>query len=72
MSCSREKGLTYELDGALWYKNTEVQTKRLLAQGKTQEDIDKLGLKDDVLIRQNGNPTYFAADIAYHRNKLAI
>ncbi len=25
--------------------------------------------KDDVLIRQNGNPTYFAADIAYHRNK---
>ena len=68
----KEKGLTYELDGALWYKNTEVQTKRLLAQGKTQEDIDKLGLKDDVLIRQNGNPTYFAADIAYHRNKLAI
>lgn len=25
--------------------------------------------KDDVLIRQNGNPTYFAADIAYHANK---
>jgi arginyl-tRNA synthetase len=25
-----------------------------------------------VLIRANGNPTYFAADIAYHRNKLAI
>lgn len=25
--------------------------------------------KDDVLVRQNGNPTYFAADIAYHRNK---
>jgi arginyl-tRNA synthetase len=25
--------------------------------------------KDDVLIRANGNPTYFAADIAYHRNK---
>ena len=68
----KEKGLTYELDGALWYKNIEVQTKRLLAQGKTQEEIDKLGLKDDVLIRQNGNPTYFAADIAYHRNKLQI
>lgn len=30
----KEKGLTYELDGALWYKNIEVQTKRLLAQGK--------------------------------------
>ncbi len=26
--------------------------------------------KDDVLIRQNGIPTYFAADIAYHRNKM--
>jgi arginyl-tRNA synthetase len=25
--------------------------------------------KDEVLIRANGNPTYFAADIAYHRNK---
>lgn len=67
-----EKGLTYEKDGALWYKNIEVQTKRLLAQGLSQEDIDKLELKDDVLIRANGNPTYFAADIAYHRNKLAV
>ncbi len=25
--------------------------------------------KDRVVIRQNGEPTYFAADIAYHRNK---
>ena len=25
--------------------------------------------KDEVLIRNNGIPTYFAADIAYHRNK---
>ena len=65
-----KKGLTYEKDGALWYKNTEVQTKMLTAQGKTREEIDRLELKDDVLIRQNGNPTYFAADIAYHRNKL--
>ena len=65
-----EKGYTYEKDGALWYKNIEVQTEMLLSQGKTQEYIDKLELKDDVLIRANGNPTYFAADIAYHRNKL--
>lgn len=28
--------------------------------------------KDEVLIRQNGNPTYFAADIAYHYDKFAI
>ena len=65
-----EKGLTYEQDGALWYKNKEIQTKILQKQGKSQEDIDKLDLKDDVLVRQNGNPTYFAADIAYHYNKL--
>lgn len=64
-----EKGLTYEQEGAIWYKNKEVLTKKLLAAGKTQEEIDKLELKDDVLIRANGNPTYFAADIAYHRNK---
>lgn len=65
----QDKGLAYEKDGAIWYKNAEVMTKKLLAEGKTQEDIDKLELKDDVLIRANGNPTYFAADIAYHRNK---
>ena len=49
----KQKGLTYEKDGALWYKATEHG-----------------GEKDEVLIRANGNPTYFAADIAYHRNKL--
>lgn len=49
----KEKGLTYEKDGAVWYKATEHG-----------------GEKDEVLVRANGNPTYFAADIAYHRNKL--
>ncbi len=68
----KNKGLTYEKDGALWYKNIEVQTERLKKQGLSQESIDKLELKDDVLIRANGNPTYFAADIAYHRNKLSV
>lgn len=29
------------------------------------------GEQDEVLIRSNGNPTYFAADIAYHYNKFA-
>lgn len=67
-----KNGYTYEKDGALWYKNTEIQTQKLLAAGKTQEEIDKLELKDDVLIRANGIPTYFAADIAYHRNKLEV
>ena len=64
-----EKGLTYEKDGALWYKNAQVQRERLQKEGKTDAQIDKLELKDDVLVRANGNPTYFAADIAYHRNK---
>ena len=30
------------------------------------------GEKDEVLVRANGIPTYFAADIAYHYNKFAI
>ena len=64
-----EKGLTYEKDGAVWYKNREVVTEKLLKEGKTPQYIENLELKDDVLIRQNGNPTYFAADIAYHKNK---
>ncbi len=51
----KDKGLTYEKEGALWYKATEHG-----------------GEKDEVLIRQNGNPTYFAADIAYHYNKFAV
>lgn len=46
------RGLTYEKDGALWYKASQNG-----------------GEKDEVLVRANGNPTYFAADIAYHRNK---
>ena len=50
----KDRGMTYEKDGALWYRAT--------ARGAE---------KDEVLIRQNGNPTYFAADIAYHRNKFS-
>ncbi len=65
----KEKGLTYENDGAIWYKNKEILTEKLLKEGKTQKYIDNLELKDDVLIRKNGNPTYFTADIAYHKNK---
>jgi len=63
------KGLTYELDGAVWYKNKQVVTELLKSQGKTDEEIERLELKDDVIIRKNGNPTYFAADIAYHKDK---
>ncbi len=64
-----EKGWTYEKDGALWLNTTELLKKKYLAEGKTREQVDKLDLKDDVLRRANGFYTYFAADIAYHRNK---
>ena len=64
-----ERGYTYEKDGALWLKTSEILRENLLKAGKKPEDIDKLELKDDVLRRANGFYTYFAADIAYHRNK---
>lgn len=49
----KESGYTYETDGALWFKSSELG-----------DD------KDRVLVRENGIPTYFVPDIAYHYNKL--
>lgn len=72
LNIMKSKGLTYEKDGALWYKNKEVLGAKLREQGKSEEEIERLELKDEVLVRTNGNPTYFAADIAYHRNKLQV
>lgn len=48
----RQKGATYEKDGATWFKGTDYGLE-----------------KDEVLIRNNSIPTYYAADIAYHYNK---
>ncbi len=67
-----ELGYTYEKDGALWLKTAEILEKNLRAAGKSDADIERLALKDDVLRRANGFYTYFAADIAYHRNKFAV
>ncbi len=64
-----KNGWTYEKDGALWLNTTELLKVKYLAEGKSREQVDKLDLKDDVLRRANGFYTYFAADIAYHRNK---
>ena len=64
-----EKGWTYEKEGALWLNTTELLKEKFIREGKTREQADKLDLKDDVLRRANGFYTYFAADIAYHRNK---
>ena len=65
-----ERGYTYEKDGALWLATSRILAENLRRQGKSEEEIEKLELKDDVLRRANGFYTYFAADIAYHRNKL--
>ena len=50
----RKNGAVYEKDGAVWFRASDY------------EGCDK----DEVLIRANGIPTYYAADIAYHLNKL--
>ena len=57
----KKTDLVYEKDGALWFKSTNFIEKK---------GEDDRSYKDDVLVRANGIPTYFAADIAYHRNKL--
>lgn len=67
-----ERGFTYEKDGALWLATSRILGDELLAADKSEKDIEKLDLKDDVLRRANGFYTYFAADIAYHRNKLEV
>ena len=67
-----ERGWTYEKDGALWLRTADILRENLRKAGKKDADIDKLDLKDDVLRRANGFYTYFAADIAYHRNKFAV
>lgn len=50
-----EKGYTYEKDGAVWFGSTKDE--------EAQDD------KDRVLVRKDGRPTYFMADIAYHKSK---
>jgi len=67
-----DRGWTYEKDGALWLKTAEILAENLRKAGKSEEEIEKLDLKDDVLRRGNGFYTYFAADIAYHRNKFGV
>jgi arginyl-tRNA synthetase len=49
------RGLTYEQDGALWFRSSSV--------GVGEEATDD---KDRVLRRGSGEATYFAVDVAYH------
>ncbi|MHB1342893.1 MAG: arginine--tRNA ligase [Thermoleophilia bacterium] len=70
-----------------WFSETPLHTEgrvlgtieRLLESGEAYRKDDAVWLrttpygddKDRVLIRSNERPTYFAADIAYHQDKLA-
>ena len=50
-----EQGYTYEKEDAVWFGSTK--------DAEAQDD------KDRVLVRKDGRPTYFLADISYHKNK---
>ncbi len=52
---SKEESLVEYKDGALWFKSQQL----------AEDD------KDRVLIRSNGEPTYFFSDIVYHYNKIS-
>ena len=78
----KKYGITYDqwfLESTI-HKNGELQEtiEELTKRGYTYEKDGALWYKatefgsdkDDLLERQNGNPTYFAADNANHRNKL--
>lgn len=73
-------GIRYDVwfrESSLYHGEVDEALKHLKENGFVLEkdsalwlDGSKTGLeKDEVLVRQNGLPTYMAADIAYHRNK---
>ncbi len=59
----REAGYIYELDGAVWFRSTDFGDDPEHPRVNVRDD------KDRVLIKADGSYTYFAADIAYHKNK---
>ncbi len=65
-----EMGATYEKDGAIWYRSSQYSAKYGVNKKKNEDGEEEE--KDEVLVRANGIPTYFAADIAYHYNKFAV
>ena len=68
-----DKGACYKAeDGAIMYKSAQYSSKYGVANKKKSDDGSEEEAKDEVLVRANGVPTYFAADIAYHYNKLAV
>lgn len=83
----REDLEKYRIFYDVWFRESKLHNdgevmatiKKLTDNGYTYEEdgavwlnCEKMGLeKNEVLVRQNGIPTYFAADIAYHINKLS-
>ena len=67
-----ETGACYKAeDGAIMYRSAQYAAKYGVVNKKKADDGSEEEAKDEVLVRANGIPTYFAADIAYHYNKLA-
>jgi len=71
----------YNISYDVWYRESDLYKNKLVdnvlallaVKGVTYEQDGAIWLKssdkDEVLVRANGIPTYFAADIAYHYNK---
>ena len=59
-------------DGAIMYRSAQYAAKYGVANKRKTDDGSEEEAKDEVLVRANGIPTYFAADIAYHYDKLAV
>lgn len=76
----------YRIYYDVWFRESELHKSGAVAEtielfkksGHTYEQDGALWFKstdfgeekDNVLVRENGIPTYFAADVAYHRNKI--
>jgi arginyl-tRNA synthetase len=52
-----KKGLSYEKDGAVWLKTSELLK-------------DKKDAEDKVIVKSTGEPTYRMPDMAYHADKI--
>ena len=78
---------TYRIDFDVWFLESQLRPDAINAVIQKLEEKGAIyrqdgavwykatgfgGEKDEVLVRQNGIPTYFAADIAYHYNKFAV
>jgi arginyl-tRNA synthetase len=60
----RERGFIAEKEGAVWFTPSARGAPTGAGDGSPAEED-----KENVLVRSNGEPTYFASDIAYHYDK---